>query len=257
MGRIITGLDSPFMLEVAKGNIAGHSLVHKFGEAENIDPADAFVDVWDGSNDSNALKTYTFSTTADIDYLVSANNGDTQDIEVQGLDTNWDLTIQTITLTGQTKVALTTALIRVFRMKNMGTTDLSGNVYCFVDCTVTAGVPQTAANIRSIVQSSNNQTLMAIYCIPNGKTGYVYRRWAAIASKISGYSTLRSLARPTGGVFQLKYSSALATTGNSVDEQIFPFPMKMGQKTDLKMMADASANNMAVSAGFDILLIDN
>lgn len=246
-----------FFLEVAKGDVPGHSLVHKFGEAGDIDTADNFVDIWDGTTDANADKTYTFSTSADIDSISSADAGDGQDVEIQGLDANWDLVVQTVTLNGQTKVALTTDLIRVFRMKNMGSTDFAGNVYCYVDDTITTGIPDTSNKIRAIVQAGLNQTLMAMYTIPNGKTGYIFRRWTALSSKIAGYSSVRSFARPFGGVFQLKYSAALATTGTSAKDENFHFPMKMPAKTDVKMMADSSVNNMAVSAGFDIILVDD
>ena len=245
------------MLEIGKGNVTGHSYVQKFGEATNIDSADPFVDVWDGTSHGSGIKTYTFSTTADIDSISSSDNTDTQDIELQGLDTNWDLTVQTITLTGQTRKALDTPLIRVFRMKNMGSTNNAGDIFCYVNGAITAGVPDVPADIRAIIQIGHNQTLMAIYAIPNGKTGYVCRRWASILAKVTGYSTVRSHARPFGGVFQLKYSSTLATTGTSSIQDNFTVPLKMPAKTDVKICADASSNDMGVSAGFDIILVDD
>ena len=105
---------------------------------------------------------------------VFAGRALTTDIEVQGLDTNWDLVTQTITLTGQTRKALTTDLIRVFRMKNVGATAFVGNVFCYVNGGgLSVGVPDTEADVRAVMQIGNEQTLMALYSIPNGKTGYL------------------------------------------------------------------------------------
>lgn len=175
--------DGGLGLALAKGDIPGHTHINKFGKAGDIDIADGFVDVWDGAGEANADKSYTYSSTADIDSLSSSNAGDTQDIEVQGLDTNYDLVTQTITLSGQTRVALTTDLVRVFRMENVGSSDIAGSVYCYVNGAITAGVPDTSADIRAIIQGSFNQTLMALYTVPNGKTAYMKNYWASIAVK--------------------------------------------------------------------------
>ena len=104
-------------LDIAKGNVTGHTYYHKFGLAPDFDTEDNAVDVWDGANDGlHNLMTHTYSTTADIDSLSSSNNGDTQTIVVEGLDTNWNYVTQTLTLTGNTRKALSTDLIRVFRV---------------------------------------------------------------------------------------------------------------------------------------------
>ena len=87
-----------YYLEVSKGNISGSTYVHKFGQAPDFDTGDGEVNMWDGADDGNSnLMTYTYSSTADIDRISSSDNGDTQDIEIQGLDTSGNLTIQTIT----------------------------------------------------------------------------------------------------------------------------------------------------------------
>ena len=205
--------------------------------------------------------TYTFSSTADIDSLSSSDNGDTQDIEVQGLDSSYNLVTQTITLTGQTRKALDTDLIRVFRLKNVGTTDLAGTVYCFVNVETTGGVPNTLANIRAQVDNGNNQALMAVYTVPAGKTGYM-RNWYAStagANKSSNY-VIRMKARPFGQVFQTKHLSAIADDGSSTALHTYIEPEVFAEKTDIVMSAQMKAVGgtlASVSAGFDIVLVDD
>lgn len=245
-----------FGLLLAQGLIPKHGFIHKFGEAQNVDDG-VDVDIWDGSTISTSLRTYVFSAAADIDRLSSSDNGDTQSIEVQGLDTNWDLVVQTITLTGQTSVALTTSLRRVFRLKNEGSTDNAGNIYCFVNVATTAGVPNTIGNTRAIIQIGNNQTLMAVYTVPNGKTGYLSRFFMSNSNRMSQVSDVSLLVRPVGGVFQLKSRTAIGTDGTSHIQHLYDVPEVVAAKSDIIMEANSSANDGIVSAGFDIILIDD
>lgn len=261
-----------YRLELAKGNISGHTHVHKFGNARDFDTGDGAVTVHGLADDGTAWEqmNYVYSTTADIDSLSSDNAGDGQVIEIQGLDTNWDLTTQEVTLNGTTRVALGTALIRVFRMKNLGATDNAGNIFCFVntaDTTPADGVPDDATKIRAIIHAGDNQTLMAIFTIPNGKTGYMDSFYASThgGSKATAYDiellTRNNTATPSGvGVFQLKHTSALRETGSSEFRYEYHIPERIAAKTDIEMRAAAEAAGVteaSISAGFDLILVDN
>ena len=104
--------DAESGLAIAKGDVVGHTFIHKYGRSPDFDNTDGDVSIWDGADDggTNEMQ-YNYSTSAIIDSIVSSNAGDTQDIEVQGLDTNYALVTQTITITGQTRKALDTSLI--------------------------------------------------------------------------------------------------------------------------------------------------
>ncbi len=246
-------------LAIAKGDVTGASFVHKFGNAPDFDSGDGFVTIWDGADDSgiNAM-VYTYSTSADIDRIVSSSNSDTVDVEIQGLDTNYDLTVQTVTLTGRTAAVLGTSLVRVFRIKNVGSTDLVGTVSCYVDSAISGGVVSDKTKVRAVVTIGHNQTLMAVYTIPNGKTGYM-RSWYASASGARRTSAhiVHLEARPFGGVFQTKHVSALQTDGTSQIQHEYIEPQPFAAKTDLEMHANTDVNLAGISAGFDIVLIDD
>jgi len=255
--------DAESGLAIAKGDVANTGFVHKFGNAPDFDTADGDVTVWDGADDGTAWENmvYDYSITADIDSISSENNSDTQDLEIQGLDTNYNIVTQTITLTGQARKALNTSLIRVFRMKNVGSSNTAGHVFCYVNGAITLGVPDDASTIRAIIQPGNNQTLMAVYTVPAGVTGYMRDWYASIsgANKSSNY-TVKILARPFGGVFQLKHISALADTGTSAYQHLYEEPEIFPQKTDIEIkVSSASVGTTAASfsAGFDIVLVNN
>jgi hypothetical protein len=244
-------------LSIAKGNVEGSTFIHKFGAAPDIDTADGFVDIWDGGGQAAALKTYTYSVTADIDSISSTNAGDTQDIEINGLDANYNLVTQIVTLTGQAVATLSTPLIRVFRMINRGSTNLAGVCYCYVTDTATGGIPDTITNTRAVMNDGNNQTLMALYTIPAGKTGYMRDWYASMANKTTAGSIIRVFARPFGEVFQLKHISAISSNGTAYIQHTYSEPEVFDEKTDIVIQADSTVNNLSVAAGFDIVLVDN
>ena len=249
-------------IAVAKGDVAGSTYVHKFGQAPDFDTEDLDVDIWDGANDTAPdLMSHTYSTTADIDSLSSSDNSDTQDVEVQGLNSSWELVVQTITLTGRTRKALSTDLIRVFRMKNVGATDFAGTIYCFKNVALTAGVPQTLGNIRAMVTIGRNQTLMALYTVPSGKKAYLHSFYAGVAGakKTASYEIILKI-KPFGQVFQTKHVSAIADEGSSHLEHHYDAPEVVSAKSDIKITAHALTAGVeaaSVSAGFDLLLVDD
>ncbi len=239
--------------QVAEGSVHGYSVMKKFGENPTITTSSDPEDVWDGDG------IYTFSSTADISKMASSDDTDTQTIEVQGLDTNWTLTTQTKALTGQTVVTLDTPLVRVFRMKNIGATDIVGIVQLgTTDATWTDGEIDLSTHTRAQIIDGNNQTMMCIYTIPTGKTGYFYGGGVSML-RSAGTSALFSFrAREFGGVFQVKDRLNVVGTGTSLfnleDTLIGSgFP----EKTDLLIRCDEVEATTGVTGRFNILLKDN
>lgn len=251
-------VDNSSGLSIAKGNITGSSFIHKFGKAPDFDSTDGYVAIWDGANDSGVnLMQYTYSSSADIDTISSDSASDTFDLEIQGLDSDYNLVTQTKTLTGQTPVILDTSLIRVFRLKNVGSADNVGRIFCFKNVATTGGVPDTLVNIRAIIQPGNNQTLMAIYTIPAGKIGYMRDWYASLNNNVATSLNVELRARPFGQVFQVKHTRTINSTGTSSTKHDYFEPEVFSAKTDIVMQAQTAGNSVAASAGFDIVLIDD
>jgi len=240
-------MSSDFKLDVSAGRIPGTSKINKFGRNQDIDTTSE--DVWDGGG------IYTFSTTADITHAVSASASDTFDIRVIGLDTNWDEVIQDVTLTGTTAVALTTPLIRCYRAYNISATAALGNIQVGVGTTTGSF---SAANLRAQITQGFEQTLMAIYSIPRGKTGYATNFWASLNRTGASASVDTTVnIRNFGGVFRALLTTGCITSATSLFQRDWnPYPA-IEEKTDVKISAISSANNTDISAGFDIILVDN
>lgn len=250
MGFNVTSA-SDFMYEISAGLKPGFSCVNKFGENPNS-AIGTIDDLWDNGG------TYTWATTADIttvsqDVDQVAMRGAT--IEVQGLDTNFDLVVQNVTLDATdttTAVTLSTALKRVFRKKVLAdvvsTSDIrSHNV----------GDTITYSNI----QAGNNQTLMALYTIPNGKTAYLTCYYATVtpSTVLDPKSTefrLWTADRASSYEFQVKHQVGLPTAGNPFQYCFSPY-FKVEQKTDIKLTALCDSKAGHVHGGFDLILVDN
>lgn len=243
-------------LSIAQGLVQGTSFIHKFGSADNFSPVDLEVAVWDGADSTSISRmTYIYSVTDDIDTVSSESALDTQLIEIQGLDINYNLVTQNVTLNGQSKVLLITPLLRVFRIKNIGSINLAGNVYCYVDGLITLGIPDDLLTIRAMVHFENNQTEMAIFTIPAGFTGYM-RDWYATTSgaKRDSQHTIKIKARKFGQVFQLKHKANISVSGTSYIQHRYEEPEVFSEKTDVEVSADTDQVDAGVSAGFDIVL---
>ena len=136
-----------------------------------------------------------------------------------------------------------------------------GNCYVYENTTISGGVPTDTTKVRAMIQNGNNQTLMAVYTIPAGYTGYM-RDWYASSSganKSASY-VVDLFARPFGQVFQLKHRSAISDDGTTYIQHRYEEPEVFSEKTDIEMrvtIADTNITEASISGGFDIVLVQN
>lgn len=252
-------IDNNHGAKIALGAEPGHGIVRKFGYNTDVDAAE---DVWDYGG------TYPYQTSALSLFASSSHAGDTMTFTVQGLDADWEEQSVDVTLTGQSQVAITGTWMRVFRAFNSSDTDLQGNVYIAEESLggdLVGGVPQTASKVKAMVLLADQQTLMALYTIPAGKTGLLfYWRTTIEGSGASFLASSRAMKiavqtreNPTG-VFRTREKVGLLTSGNSDIERTWEVPLVLPQKTDIKVRClSTTAENAAISGFFDIVLIDS
>jgi hypothetical protein len=240
-----------FMLEVAKGNIAGHSFVNKFGRNADVDTG-ANENIWDGGG------LYSWPTTAQVHDLVSTSVNDAsagtgaRTVQVYGLDSTYTEITETVTMNGTTNVATSNSYLRIYRMvvKSAGSLGLNEGII--------SATGQTDATVSAQISATYNQTLMAIYTVPLNKTGYIYSFFASMnRNTTSGAMDILFCARPDGEVMQVKAHSGGVGSGTSHYHHNYHVPLKFEAKTDLIMVSSVSANNTDVSGGFDLLLVED
>lgn len=232
-GNLISSFGAAANIPIASGVVDGYSHINKFGYRDTI--PNTFQTLWDGTTD------YPYSAAAVVS-AVADNTGsdDGGTVEVQGLDQNYNLATETLTIGG---AASTTQFARIFRA--LLTTANSG----------TANVDEVRIKNGSvdeaIIKAGAGQTLMALYTIPAGKTGYLLKVSGSINA--NNDALFRLYSRPFGGAFNVKGQFGVFASGFNYD---YPVPLKFEEKTDIEVKA-LSQNNVGGGAIFDLILVDN
>lgn len=243
-----------FELSVTQGRVKGYSVLDKFGINPLVTVGES-ADVWEGKR----IYTYDEVGTAPIISISSSSANDSVPISITGLDIDGNQVSQEITLQGTTRQALTTSLWRCFRMQNQGSKDLAGTVYVYIGTTPPTAVTDTFA--RAIIENGNNQTLMAIYTIPKGKVGFLYRGEIGVAldanlSQSQNFMKGYYQSRRCGKVFKVKKVISTMTSGDSNYKDKRTFPDVIPSLTDIKLTAVDVGADMGVWGTLDILLVN-
>ena len=233
---------TPYLFDIAANKIDGHYPLNKFGYNSTLPTS--YEDVWDGS------AVYTYTATPVEMHCSSSNATDTQEIEVEGLDGSWHHQTITQTLAGQTETLIGSAdtlWMRVFRIRNLGSTNNAGVIYVYENDTVTAGVPDTASKIRAQIAIGNNQTLMALWTVPAGTKAYMTDFFSSTSS--TKLVTIGLFVRPYGGVFQIKHLEAFSQTRF---QHRFELPVRIEAKSDITIKAKVTVAGGDCYAGFNL-----
>jgi hypothetical protein len=216
---------------VSAGLPAGQQHINKFGFTGT--DVNGTATVWDADG-TTALYPYPSSGVVAITSSSGTDTGEA--VEVQGLDGDYNQVTEDINV-GATG---TTTFSRIFRARMKNTTNVG-------IITINQG-----ASLAAQILAGNGQTLMAVYTIPAGKTGYLIK-FQGSADKSTAVK-FKFFARPFGEAFNLK--GQWGTQGGNPVTYDYPIPLSFAEKTDLKIDVETAAN-CGCGAIFDVLLVDN
>ena len=252
LSKTASGSTEPFELQVSRGQIPGHRNVTVFGFNPDVDQTQ--VSVWPLQSlitfPASALQ-MTVSSTSTND---TSNGTGARTVVVQGLDANYNEVTETVTLNGQTAVAMTASLLRVnyAYVATAGSgNSAAGDIYIGTG-TVTTGVPATTYDI---IKFDYNATTTGSYTIPAGYTAYVSEGLFSTGQP-SGTTQVQGRLL-TRGINNIRMTAAITTLNNGVANYVFEYPLAIPEKTTVEATAIASANNNAVSSMFVLALIQN
>ena len=194
------------------------------------------------------------SSTNSITHFSSDNAADTQVLRVEGMTisgSDLSFAVQTITLNGQTKTALTTPLSRVTRIANvaLGQSPTLGDVYIYEDGAVTGGIPNDLTTVGNVMPASDQSTLFCGTSVAS--TNYfIATAWKAhVARKTAAFVDLRFQIAPVGGTWRTVQTSTAARE-NSVIITGYP-AFIVPPNYDIRVVGTSSATNTDVHSSFD------
>ena len=226
-------IDLPYGIPVQMGIVDNFSGIQKFGYNGSV--GTSFETIWDGGGD------YTFLTSAGTATATSSNTGadNAGTVKIFGLDSNYDLAEETLTIGGSAGL---TSFIRVHRAIMLTATTGNANVG-----TITITVSSTTV---AQIQPTYGQTLMALYTVPRKYQAYLVQ--LDVGSSKDLENEIRLIAREidNGNAWNTK---AFITTRGGFVEKNYHVPIVLPSKTDVEIVAKASATS-SVSAGFELIL---
>jgi len=240
--------DIPFYLAVQQGKVPGYSMVNKFGYNSSIGSG-SFETIWETGDD------YPWQSSAVTVDVVSDNANDVhttgsgaRTLRIQGLDSSYNFAEETVNLNGTSTVTTTQTFLRVFRM-SVETAGTSGNNEGTITVTYTGG-----SDVAATITAGNGQTLMTLYTIPAGYTGYLLS--INVSSGKDQEMDFKFIQRDnsvTNAAFQTKQFLNVRGGQTTV---IFNAINIIPQKSDIYVSGKASSTSSA-SASFDLLLVQD
>jgi len=240
-------------LDIASGRLSGYVVRNKFGKNSDIDTGTVPEDVWETGGVYTGFPTGSAETLE----VVSSSTDDTSDgtgartLTLFGLDENYEDQSETFTLNGTTGVISSNTFLRVHTafIASAGSNDFNVG-------TITVRHSSTTANVFLNMQPSRNQTNCSGYTIPAGKTGYVRRVHASIRGSNSANVDGALWIRTFGNVPRLRRPFTFAKN-DRLNDTIYG-GLRLPEKTDIIMrVTSTSANNISLTGGYDIILVDN
>jgi len=234
--------DEQFDLNVSRGKVRGASQIHKFG-ATPSQSINTTASVWDKGD-----TLYPWSAFDTPGVLVAAQVGASDNgkvVTIQGLDENYELVSEDFTLSSTGTVTGTQTFKRVYRgFVSSGSGENVGQLN-FSRC---------GTQVLRIIAGAG-QTLMSVYTVPAGYTGYLYQGTATAqyGADATGFMYIRYNSIAT--IFRVGHTFEL--TGGGGYNYKFSFPQEMPEKTDIDVRLTTRSNNGRFTAAFDILLIKN
>lgn len=238
--------DEAWELNVSRDKVRGAFHVIKFGTNDDVDGA--LETIWDAGGLYTYLTTAATVTVTSTDADDSASGTGARTVTVEGLDANYNLVSETLTVGGG---AGTVEFYRVFRAyvasagssgSNEGTISISSG-------------GTTLAQIRAVGSPTLRglgQTFMSLYTVPAGYTGYIFD-WNVSTAKADGDVFLLKRLSNDGA---WRTQDSMHTNINSI-ERSYKFPLKIEEKADIEVRALSPTNNMKCASTFCILLIQN
>lgn len=245
--ELIVSNQVPFYNQVAQGLVPGYSSFSVFGYNPDVDQTEESV--WpDGGtvpHPTSAAQLTVVSTSTSDDGSPAGVGAQT--VYIEGLDGDYEVVSETVTLNGTTGVTTTNSYLYInqFYVASVGSS--GANVG---EITIKQG-----ATLYDIIAVGNNQRTTGHYCVPAGYTAYL-TVGTFTCGQASGSTAVTGYLK-SHGPDEILRVIAVTTLNNGSAQFDFVNPVRIPEKTCVGASAIGSANNNSASSMFNILLVQN
>ena len=233
------GAFEPFDVQVARGQIDGHSTLNIYGYQTAV--TTTFIPVWENAT------AYTYPVAAMTMYL-AGTAGDTASILISGLDASYNQISETLVLNGATQVATTKQYFRINGMQvTAGSSTNPAGAVVLTD--------SGATTVYAKMNSGIGKTQASIYTVPAGYTFFLSRADAntSFNGNNANYVTYRNYTVSSTGVVNVVQQAPFS--GNYHTQRVMPRPFS--EKTDIQIQCATSTGTAAVNVAIEGWLIKN
>ena len=220
------------LFDIAKGNIWNESPVNIFGINRAVGVS--YETIWDDSG------SYVYPSSALIMTVVSTSASDTMDVLIDGLDSNYNVLQETVTLAGTVAVNTTSAFFRINSLVILGGENIGG-------ISATNGGTQYAfiGPLLGVSQSS-------VYTVPAGHSFYLFRIDVNSATTNGQkFLYIRNVVTTNGRTIRSS-EATFSTSQVSYDRQV---PFKIVEKSDFSFEAKSSASTNEIAIFLEGILV--
>jgi hypothetical protein len=244
------GTSEPFELQVARGQIPGHSVRHVFGFNPDVDTLEETVWPIDGILGHPPSPTImAISSTSAND--AAAGTG-ARTVLIEGVNGTGGITTEIIALNGQTAVSTVNAYDAIERMVvlTVGSAGVNAGLIYAGTGAVTAGVPAVP---YSVIGAGDNGSLVGHFTCPAGFIAYLIYGKITVGPTAGNQFVIGRLK--LRGQDDIVRTAAITTISEGEVDYAFDYPVKLLPGECITATAQGSGNNNTVSSYFQILLI--
>ena len=241
----VQGAYEPFNLQVARGQIMGHSPFLLYGYSASVANT-AFGPLWEGLTQSGGL--YPFPSSAAQLTIVSSSASDTSALSVQitGLDANFNPISEVIALNGTSAVTSVNSYLRI-----------NG-------CTVTNGTNvgnisfKQSTTLLAQINAGFGLNQASVYTVPAGHTLYILKSYKTANIGFTSSAWIN---------FEVMFKNNVSGATTVVSEQTYVqqievnythMPRKITEKTDIQYLFKSSTGGPLIcSSNVTGILIKN
>jgi hypothetical protein len=243
----VNDMQVPFYTRVAQGLVPGYSSFSVFGYNPDVDQTEETI--WPAGglipHPTTDSQLTIVSTSTDDDGSPAGTGART--VYIEGLDENYEIVSETVTMNGTTGVTTTNSYMYVnqFYVVTVGTGGANAGE-------ITAKVSTT---LYDLIATGYNTRTTAHYCVPAGYTAYMLEG-VFTAGQDSGTTGITGYLKQHGPDGILRVGAVVAINNGSVQYD-FANPYVIPEKNCIGASAIGAANNNLISAYFNILLVQD